>query len=342
MSRSWKLIVAIVLGWWLGGLVIAASAAQPSINIGFETMTVPDAAGVPVEIGVWYPTDAFATPHGLAGWSQVVADQGAPAASGRHALVVMSHGNGGWYAGHYDTAQALAHAGFVVAALTHPGDNYKDQSHATDMVARPRELVWLVDYMLGQWPMRASVDAERVGAFGFSSGGFTTLVAIGGTPDFSAFPAHCQAHPTYYDCGVVRQSGRSAEAVSATGPGAIWTHDVRIKAAVVAAPALGFTFSNGGLKNVTIPVQLWRAEDDHILPHPDYAEAARLALPSPPEYHLVVGADHFDFLAPCYAEQARRLPMICTSRPGFDRLAFHEAFNKAVVAFFERTLSKNR
>jgi predicted dienelactone hydrolase len=250
----------------------------------------------------------------------------------------MSHGNGGWYAGHYDTAQALAHAGFVVAALTHPGDNYHDQSHATDMAARPRELSWLIGYMLDQWPQRASLDASRVGAFGFSSGGFTTLVTIGGTPDFSAFPAHCQAHPAYFDCGLVRQAG-GATAVQpvAHAPG-MWVHDVRIKAAVVAAPALGFTFANGGLKDVTVPVQLWRAEADHILPHPDYAEAARLALPIPPEYHVVANADHFDFLAPCYAEQARRLPMICASRPGFDRAAFHETFDKAVVAFFLRTL----
>jgi predicted dienelactone hydrolase len=41
--------------------------------------------------------------------------------------------------------------------------------------------------------------------------------------------------------------------------------------AVVAAPALGFTFSPDGLKNVTVPVQLWRAEDDVIVPHPRYA-----------------------------------------------------------------------
>ena len=336
MGKSLKLIIAIVLAWWIGGPAIAA-AARPAANIGFQAMTVTDAAGVPVEIGVWYPTDVAATPHALAGWSQIVAE-GAPAARGRHPLVVMSHGNGGSYTGHLDTAQALAHAGFVVAALTHPGDNYRDQSHATDMVARPRELVWLVDYMLGQWAMKASLDADRVGAFGFSSGGFTALVAIGGTPDYSGLPAHCQAHPTYFDCGLVRQSGRSAEALSAKTPGAAWAHDPRIKAAVVAAPAMGFTFAGGGLKDVTIPVQLWRAENDHILPHPDYAEAARLALPSPPEYHVVRGADHFDFLAPCNAELAKHAPMICASPPGFDRAAFHAEFNKAVVTFFGRTL----
>jgi predicted dienelactone hydrolase len=193
--------------------------------------------------------------------------------------------------------------------------------------------------MLGQWTRRTSLDPDRVGAFGFSSGGFTTLVAIGGEPDFSDLPTHCQAHPAYFDCSLIRQSGRTAEALAAAPKGADWRHSLRIKAAVVAAPALGFTFARGGLNGVRIPVQLWRAENDHILPHPDYAEAVRLALPSPPDYRVVTGADHFDFLAPCPADLARRLPMICVSQPGFDRAAFHQTFNTAVTAFFVGTLN---
>jgi predicted dienelactone hydrolase len=122
-------------------------------------------------------------------------------------------------------------------------------------------------------------------------------------------------------------------------PPRVWAHDARIKAAVVAAPALGFTFVHGGLAGVSVPVQLWRAEEDHILPHPDYAEAARAALPRPPEYDVIPNADHFDFLAPCYPAMAARNPEICASRPGFDRAAFHAAFDDAVVAFFEKTLT---
>jgi predicted dienelactone hydrolase len=69
--------------------------------------------------------------------TQVVA-AGAPIVGEHLPLIVMSHGNGGFFGGHADTAQALAQAGFVVAALTHPGDNYKDQSRATAMADRPR------------------------------------------------------------------------------------------------------------------------------------------------------------------------------------------------------------
>jgi len=329
-----RLIIALMLTWLLGGAL--ANAATPERNVGFEILNMPNGAGPPIEVGVWYPTDVPAAPRPLGGWRQTVA-LAAPIAPGLHPLVVISHGNGGWFAGHYDTALALAHAGFVAAALTHPGDNYQDQSHATDMPARPRALRQLIDYMLGEWPRRAGIDPSRVGAFGFSSGGFTTLVSIGGVPDFSVFPAHCQVHPANFDCALVRKAGLPGN-IGALWPPSVWTHDTRIKAAVVAAPALGFTFVPDGLKGVTVPVQLWRDEEDHVLPHPDYAEAARGALPTPPEYHVVANADHYDFLAPCDPGMAARYPEICASRPGFDRAAFHADFDKAVVAFFVKTL----
>jgi predicted dienelactone hydrolase len=105
------------------------------------------------------------------------------------------------------------------------------------------------------------------------------------------------------------------------------------------APALGFTFSPEGLKNVGVPVQLWRAENDVVVPHPRYAEAVRLALPQAPEYHVVPDAGHFDFLAPCSTALASIAPTICTSAGGFDRVAFHATFNAAVLGFFNRTLA---
>ena len=106
---------------------------------------------------------------------------------------------------------------------------------------------------------------------------------------------------------------------------------------MVAAPALGYTFAREGLKDITVPIQLWRAADDHILPNPDYAEAVRIALPSPPEYHLVENADHFDFLAPCSDLLRQIAPAICVSQPGFDRTAFHQTFTRGAVHVFAVT-----
>jgi len=304
--------------------------------VGFTELTIPNGADTPLKVGVWYPTDAPTSVQPLHEFVQEVAPAG-PVSGAGLPLVVFSHGTGGWYGEHYDTALALAHAGFVVAAVSHTGDTYDDHSRAASIIGRPKHIRRLIDYMQGEWPDRSHIDANRIGVFGFSAGGFTALVAAGGTPDFSTIGPHCAAHPDYFDCQVLAKAHIPASAVP-NAPAAAWIHDPRIKAAVIAAPALGFTFGPSGLKGITIPVQLWRDEKDHILPAPDYTDAVRRDLPTPPEFHLAANADHYDFLAPCSETLRKYAPEICVSPPGFDRIAFHQAFDRDVVRFFEKAL----
>jgi predicted dienelactone hydrolase len=328
LGKLWAFLLCALLS-------AGSAAAEPELAVGFQHINIADGAGPPIEVGVWYPTRDPASPQPLELYTQTVAKDGAVA--GRSLpLVVISHGNGGSFAGHYDTALALAKAGFVVAALTHTGDNYRDQSRAADLHNRPRQLKVLTDYMLTDWPDHARIDPARVGAFGFSSGGFTVLVEAGGEPDLSRVAAHCREHPQFFDCGLVAAHPLPPGA-SAPTP---WVHDPRLKAVVAAAPAVGFAFGADGLRRVTMPLDLWRAADDHILPTPYYAEAVRVALPRPPRYHVVAGADHFDFLAPCTPALARAAAFICASAPGFDRSAFHAAFNTSVVDFFTAHLPR--
>jgi len=305
-------------------------------DVGFIELNIANGADKPLNIGVWYPTDAPASPQAFREFTQTIAPAG-PVVGAGLPLVVFSHGTGGWYGEHYDTALALAHAGFVVAAVSHTGDTYDDHSRAASVIARPPQVRRLIDYMLAEWAGHGRIDPGRVGVFGFSSGGFTVLVAAGGTPNFSRIGPHCAAHPGYFDCQILVKAHIPASAVP-NPPASAWVHDPRIRAAVVVAPALGFTFGSEGLKGVAIPVQLWRAENDHILPNPDYAEAVRVNLPIAPEFHLAPNADHDDFLAPCSEALRKAAPEICVSAPGFDRTAFHELFDREVVRFFEKTL----
>jgi predicted dienelactone hydrolase len=308
---------------------IAAAHAQSAV--GFQHFTIADPEGPPIEVGVWYPTDDAPKAEAIELGQQIVAHDGAVKGENLP-LVVMSHGHGGSYAGHFDTALALARAGFVAAALTHNGDSWRDGSRPTAIWERPRQLKALTDYMLSAWRDRARLDPQRIGAFGFSAGGFTVLAAAGGEPDLAALKDHCAEHPSFDDCRII--SGHPVPADVKI----VWTHDPRIKAVVSAAPALGFAFGRAGLADVRQPVQLWRAGDDQILPHPFYAEAVRLALPTTPEMNVALGAVHYDFLAPCSPQAAEKLPAICAIEPGFDRAAFHEQFDRDVAAFFTRTL----
>lgn len=316
---------------WLAGLAALAWAGfAHAATVGYETLSVPVAGDRPIKMSIWYPSAAPEASEPLALGSQMVA-HGAPVAGGGHPLIVVSHGTGGSDTDHFDTAQALARAGFVVAAVAHTGDTFDDRSRALRIIERPKHLSLAIDYMTQAWRGHDAIDARRIGVFGFSAGGFTALAAIGGEPDMALADHHCAVHPHFYDCQMLRMFPRQPAAVAAPA------HDPRIRAAVIAAPALGYAFSPSGLAGVKVPVQLWRAEWDTVLPQPFYAETVRKNLPKPPEYHVVPGADHFDFLPPCSPALAKAAPSICGDGV-FDRAVFHAAFNAEVVRFFRKTL----
>jgi predicted dienelactone hydrolase len=320
--------LVIVLG-------LAMAGAAHARDVGFQTLTIPNGADRPIRVGIWYPTGAAASPRPLGLQTQDVAPD-APVVGQRLPLVVMSHGTGGSFMDDYDLALALAKDGFVVAALTHPGDNFEDHSRATHIELRPGQLKRLIDYMLNEWPARGAIDPSKIGAFGFSAGGFTVLASIGGQPDLGQVRPHCAAHPIGFDCQLIR--GTPAPPPGSTPPRSFFTADPRIRAAVVAAPALGYAFGREGLAHVKAPIQLWRAADDSVLPNPWYAEAVIDALPRPAEYFVVPDADHVDFLAPCSAALAKAAPDICQERGSFDRAKFHRQLETEVVRFFREKL----
>lgn len=322
----------------LVALLLTTLQQARATEVGFQEIAIPNGDEAPLSAGVWYPTDAGASPRPIGPATQTVA-LNAPVAGQDLPLIVISHGSGGWYGGHYDTALALARAGFVVAAVTHRGDSFDDRSRTVQLWLRPAQLKRLTDYMIASWPGHASIDESRIGVFGFSAGGFTALVAAGGVPDLSLIGPYCVTHPATDTCAVVRGDPGLVDR-SATLPPSVWVHDTRIRAAVVAAPGVGFAFGRQGLANIHIPVQLWSAQYDHVLPAPNYADAVRAALPTAPDFHVVENADHYDFLPACSTALAHRIPELCTSRPGFDRVGFHAEMNRDVVDFFERTLGR--
>jgi predicted dienelactone hydrolase len=323
----------------IAALGIALLGATPALSAGFEQVMVPDPKGAPLKVGIWYPSSDATAPQALGLFQQTVANGGAVAGRGLP-LIVMSHGTGGSFEGHYDTALALADAGFVVAAVTHTGDNYRDRATVGRLENRPRHIKVLIDYMLASWQHRDAIDPSRIGMFGFSAGGFTALVAIGGTPDLTTVAPYCAAHPDEWSCRMVKERNINLAGNAAGPPRAApdWVHDSRIRAAVIASPAVAYAFSAETLSAITVPIQLWRGDSDEILPHPNYAQAVYDRLAVKPEYHVVPNAGHFAFLAPCVPQLAARAPEICHDPAGFDRAAFHRQFNPAVVAFFQAKL----
>ena len=152
-------------------------------------------------------------------------------------LIVVSHGRRGNFIGHYDTYEVLADAGFIVAAINHPGDTVLDLSRTDDLsiyVERPNDIKRLIDFMVGASPLASNIDRERIGIFGFSRGGYTGLAVIGANPDWASATDLCQQSTT-----------RVCEQIRAKEfPGQPVTHDPRIKAAVIADPLTVFFTPN--------------------------------------------------------------------------------------------------
>jgi predicted dienelactone hydrolase len=244
-------------------------------------------------------------------------------------LIVFSHGRGGWFGQHHDLNEALADAGFVVAAISHPGDTFGDDAQRESLsnwASRPADIVRLIDFMLNDWKDKAAVDPGRIGFFGFSKGGYTGLVLAGADPDFGRVAHYC-TDPTPF-CEQVRNGDVPKH----------FAHDPRIKAAVLADISPSGPFADANLINIKIPLQIWRSRFGGY--GADSEGTARLAgsLSDHPEIHVVPAA-HFAFLAPCSVELATAVPRICADTPtDFDRAAFHRTFDAEIVRFLSEHL----
>jgi predicted dienelactone hydrolase len=322
IMRAVEFFVAIAL-------CLTATLAQAA---GFRFIEVPASSGGPTLKGaIWYPCAAAPGEVHLGPFTLPVA-KGCPISGNKLPLVVVSHGGGcpsGSFIDHHDTAEVLADAGFVVAAINHPGDSFGDTSRCHDLseiVERPSDIKRLIDFMLGASPAASEIDPEHIGFFGFSRGGSTGLVLIGANVDWGSASESCQqsrAEPPI-----------CAQILGKEFPAQPFVHDPRIKAAVIADPGV-ILFSAGSFAGVKVPVQLWASERGNPFVTPESVAAVDKNLPVKHEYHMVPNSWHEDFLLcpPVLAKDPG-----CADAPGFDRAAFHKEFNAAVLAFFRAHL----
>lgn len=339
---KWFRWVCLVLVILVGGLVGYAllTALRPERPVGFRIAQATDAHGKRFAVAVWYPTQAQPLPTTLLGVALMDVAPDAPISGDALPLVVISHGNGGGPASHADLALALASAGYIVAAPMHIGDNYADQSAVGSLSwlsGRTAQLHATIDYLLDTWQDRDHINPERIGAFGFSAGGFTVLTAVGARPDLGIIAKHCVESPEFV-CELLHAVKSPLLNSDTPTMENAFLADARIKAAVVAAPGLGFTLVPHGFDNVRVPIQLWSADNDINVPYETNTKPVRQALGSGVEFHSVAGAGHLSFLAPC---SLLAPPEICSEQGQFDRKAFHMNMNAGVIAFFD-TRIKNR
>ncbi len=320
-------VIALILD-----VTAATGVAQAQFPVGTRIFNTEDLPGEPpIAVRVWYPaTSGNVTSEG----EPTEAD--APPVPGRRRLIMLSHGSGGMPLNHRDIILLLASGGSIVAAPLHPFDNVTNHTGpGTDLqlIGRSRHIARSVDAMLAHPVFGPLVDGARIGLIGYSAGGYTGLVVVGGRPDFALGPAHCaKTDRDSLFCGWMRRGG-----IQRLRPDWTVTHDKRVRAAVLLAPAYGIFFDRRGLADITAALRIYRAETDEVVRHPYNEDQLRRALPRPPEYVVVPGG-HFVFVAPC----RRPMPsVLCRDPTGVDRLAVHRRLNAEIPDFFNRSLGRD-
>ena len=312
-----------------------SDAIEPRYSAGFSRVTVGDpASGERIPAGIWYPTEAREARVSEQSRAFQVARDAMPA-PGSYPLVLLSHGSGAWYGAHHDSAEHLARRGFVVASLTHPGDNFQDLGGylgAKQLLGRPHHMMLLKAYVLGAHKYRSIIDGARLAGIGVDVGAYTVAVLMGARPDFARFESHARRNP--HDPVLLPHWELTLKSL----PDEVPDYAEPMSAAVLMAPAFGFLFDRERLARVAAQVRLYRAEMDNLLRADTHFETYLRGFSQVPEYRIVKGAGHYAFVAPCPEALMEEDPDVCRDRPGFDRIAFHARLNAQIVDFLERTL----
>ena len=249
-------------------------------------------------------------------------------------LVILSHGSGGEYSDHTWLIDSLVKNGFIVAALNHPLDTTRDNTDegVISVWLRPRDMSLLLDYLLQDSKWSDVIDGNRIGAAGFSSGGYAVLALVGAIYDRELMIAYCASEERGKDCELATDFSNVDFRDSSAS-----YKDERIKAVFSMAPAIGPAITNESLTEIGQPVFIIASKDDELV-SPKYG-AMRYAENIPTsDLVLLPNGGHFIFLE-CNAITTvvdwfiRELDL-CGTKFSVDRDEIRKMVSAKAVSFF--------
>ncbi len=320
----------------LSSSLLTVQAAPPAHwSVGYHRLTFLDPLDLqPMTAIAFYPSSGRERQSRLGNY-MVQASENSPVAIGRYPLLMLSHGNVGTPLALHDLATSLARKGFVVVAVLHPGDNYKDQSRLgtlSNLYGRPMQISEAITATLGDPMLSPFVEAENIGVIGYSAGGETALILAGAQPNLERLRRYCQERPD--DKDACNTKGELIVDRDDLQPMA----DPRVQALLLMAP-LSLMFGRQTLADVHVPVLMYSGGADKLVFPDKNAAALARKLPVAPEFKLIAGAGHFVFMAPCSPEQLKATPGLCTDAEGVNREDIHRDLIHEAGRFFTKTLS---
>lgn len=236
------------------------AGASEVYAVGVTMFEVVSRLGETMRTLLWYPANGTAIGAGQPMYKYLgkvrsqMAYDGARHARGAFPLVVISHGAGSSPEHHFLQAESFAHQGYVVAALTHAGDNLWNATFKSKVIVnallRPRDISAVIDTLQAaaggggvgagaEWGLLASpprapplarlaqmIDFSRgVAVVGHSMGGIAAMSLAGQGPS-------CREMEVQFSAG--GSCGGLPPDWSAPGGGAL---DPRVSAVVPMDPA---------------------------------------------------------------------------------------------------------
>jgi predicted dienelactone hydrolase len=253
-------------------------------------------------------------------------------------LVILSHGSGGEYYNHTWLIDSLIENGFIVAALNHPMNTTRDNTDegVISVWHRPRDISVLLDYLLNDSNWVNVIDENRIGAAGFSSGGYTVLALAGAIYDPELMSAYCTSQERGKDCELATDSSNVDFRDSSAS-----YKDERIKSVFSMAPAVGSSITKESLAEIELPVFIIASKDDELVNPKQgairYAENIPLS-----DLVLLPSGGHFIFLE-CNAITAvvdwfNSELDLCGTKFNVDRDEIREMVSAKAVSFFNDNL----
>ena len=274
----------------------------------------------------------------------------------RFPCVLLSHGTGGSALQLGWLGTALAAQGSLVASVHHHG-NTSVEPYAVQGFClwweRAQDLRAVLDHLLADPLFGARIDPTRVGAAGFSLGGYTVIVAAGGRTDLAAFADFCRGPERDATCeepaefpGMLAQferlKGEDPRVQASLRRHHASFRDPRIRAVFVMAPALGRAFTPAGLAEVSVPVAIVVGQADTVAPPPTNAQHLARWIPGATVTVLPGQVSHYTFLSEGTAYGKQASPTFCQDHASIDRAVVHHQVAQMAQEFFAQHLAPSQ
>lgn len=307
---------------------------------------------------VWYPAESSSeekdqyvgpadAPLFLAG--RAAKDATFAPSFGKYPLVALSHGTGGSALQMAWLGTYLAARGYVAVAVNHPGNNavtgYTTQGFVEGW-ERAKDISVVITDMLRDPRFAERIDVGRVGAAGFSYGGYTMVELAGATTNFNQLRAWCDQMknacnpPEMPDLlekfKAIEQQGDVQAAIQHSGDS---YRDPRIRAVFAIAPAVARAFTPQNLQEIDMPVEIVVGASDQMAPPAENAEFFARNISGAKLITLPGGVGHYTFLDVGTEAGKKQLPQLFVDNAGVDRESVHTEVGQMAADFFDQELA---